>query len=335
MASQTETLLESDASHVPADHTSDNKLRAKIRSSFPGEGHFVSEGAAEDGDALAMAAASLRLERAGFEPPAATWLPLADRLRDPTNTSPALLPLPRAHEFSSTWTWFGDVERFELVKSCNRSRRPSPRKRATTDRGSASGVDGTSDIHIVDFRNSRLSSDATNHNEDNGTTSNDEDCWCELDDAELAWVVGAHEVAEGFMTRSRPAEACAILTQLLDLSPSDVLAHVKLAVALLAADAEDGAGTNVESTSGATEARAAGRRAARTPAVNAAAARRLQVPVLLRRAVQLEPENAHLRMLVDLVLRIIGSVEVPDTYWGAELPRSPGIDLCLLAMLRF
>ena len=114
MASQTETSLESDVSHLPADHTSHNKLRAISGFSFPGDGHRVSDGAAEDGDALAMAAASLRLERASFESPAATWLPLADRLRDPTYTSPALLPLPRAHEFSSTWTWFGDVEWFEL-----------------------------------------------------------------------------------------------------------------------------------------------------------------------------------------------------------------------------
>jgi len=186
------------------------------------------------------------------------------------------------------------------VKSCKRSRRPSPRKRATNDRGSTSGVDGTSVSHLVDCNNFRLSN-AANHNDEAGTiAADDEGCWCELNVSELAWVVGAHEVAEGFMARSRPAEAYTILTQLLDLSPSDVLAHVKLAVALLAADAEDGAGTNVKSISGATEARAAATRAARTHAASAAAARQLQVPMLLRRAVQLERENAHPRTLVDL-----------------------------------
>lgn len=334
MASQTETLFVGDAFHHQTDNSSDDHLRVSTASSFPGEGHRISEGAAENGDALALAAASLRLERAGFEPPAAVWLPLVDRLRNPTDTPPALLPLSRAHEYSSTWTWLGDMERFELVKSCKRSRRPSPRKRSANDgSGGAGEVDGRRDRYAGVCSKTSISGGTVPPNQVACATA-DENRWCELNDAELAWVVGAHEIAEGFMARSRPAEACVVLSQLLDLSPSDVLAHVKLAVALLAADTEDGAGADFDSTSGGTGEEATKRGAERAPAANVQAARNLQIPVLLRCAVQLEPENAHLRSLVDLVLRIVGGVEVPDSYWGAELPRSPGIDLCLLAMLR-
>jgi hypothetical protein len=307
---------------------------------FPGQGHRVSEGAAEDGDALALAAVRLLAERAGFAPPAAAWPPLSDRLRNPAYSPPALLPLTRAHEFSSSWTWLGDVERFELVKACQRSRCPAPRERPTDigcggGGGGASGGNGEgSTSHPGDPSTpTDAGTDASSATHSNNGSSS----WCELSDSELAWVVGAHEVAEGLLSRSRPAEACVLLVAVLDLSPSDVLAHVKLALALLAADTEDG--TSFEPTvsapaSGAAAPAPATRPVAGGPAANVAAARRLLVPVLLRHALQLEPLNAHLRALADLVLRVLGGAPVPDALWGPELPRSPGIDLCLLAMLR-
>jgi hypothetical protein len=282
---------------------------------FPGEGHRVSEGAAEDGDALALAAVRLLAERAGFAPPAAAWPPLSDRLRNPAYSPPALLPLTRAHEFSSSWTWLGDVERFELVKACQRSRCPAPRERPTDigcggGGGGASGGNGEgSTSHPGDPSTpTDAGTDASSATHSNNGSSS----WCELSDSEL-------------------------LVAVLDLSPSDVLAHVKLALALLAADTEDG--TSFEPTvsapvSGAAAPASATRPVAGGPAANVAAARRLLVPVLLRHALQLEPLNAHLRALADLVLRVLGGAPVPDALWGPELPRSPGIDLCLLAMLR-
>ena len=171
--------------------------------------------------------------------------------------------------------------------------------------------------------------------------------WAELSDAELTWAVACHECAEALLARGRFGEAAKVLAALLEVAPSDVLAHLKLALALLAADALSSPGGS-------------GSGGARSH-VNAA--QQLRVPQLLRRAVRLEPGNAHLRAAADLVLRIVAATDeaaasvaasaaasvsggsmgkepsggggIPDRLWSAsETPRSEGMDACLLAMLR-
>ena len=145
-----------------------------------------------------------------------------------------------------------------------------------------------------------------------------------LTDVELEWVVSSNEVAEQLLERFRFSEASAVLQALLDMSESDVLAHLKLAYALLAADVADlgsaDSGAGVSRTF--------------NPTQFVSTARRLRVPQLLHHAIQLEPLNAHVHENADLLLRVISNEDIPDRMWTAEVPRSPGMDSCLLVMLR-
>jgi len=257
-------------------------------SSFPGVGHRVDNGASDERDELAAEAVALRLAKAHFF--SSENVRLEDRLRDENYCPPALLPLGRVGELGSSWTWLGPVDRFELVKSCKRSQR---------------------------WRKTRV---GESHPISPGDSTLDSEIGCvELTDDELEWVVSCHEVAELLLSRVRPAEAALLFEAVIDVSPSDVLAHIKLALALLAADAEAQTVGSQQGSWGESE---------------VAAARRLRVPTLLRHAVMLDPSNGHLKGLVDLILRVLARSRIPDQLWAADVPRSPGIDLCLLAMLR-
>jgi hypothetical protein len=265
---------------VQIPHTSsDSESPSSPPSLFPGDGHQVDDGSACDD--LTTEAVALRRAKAKFS--LSDSERIENKLVDPNYSPPALLPLHREDELGSNWTWLGQVDRFELVKSCKRSRRLF---RQSGNGGCESSVEPFE--------------------------------WRDLSDSELSWVVSCHEVGERLLLQARPAEAALLFEAILDLSPSDVLANLKLALALLAADAQSGGSGHVSGAAGAS-----------------ATARRLHVPALLRHAVALDPANNHLIGLVDLILRIISRTAIPDQLWGAsDFPRSSGMDLCLLAMLR-
>lgn len=243
--------------------------------SFTGVGRRVGDGIMPN-DALSETAVSLRLERRTLQgriKHCSLWV----RLQDASYIPRALLALDRENEFGSNWTWFGEMDRFELVKSCKRS--------------------------PVIVENS---------------APNSED-WVEISDSMLDWVVRSHELAEGLLVAARPSEAALVYESILDLSNSDVLSLVKLALALLAAE--------VLGASPAPRERLA---SAEFPIMLTTQNSAIR---LLAHAVHLEPSNRHLAHVADLTLRIISGEHIPDLLLSAEVPRSPGIDHCLLMLL--
>lgn len=168
------------------------------------------------------------------------------------------------------WTWFGPIDRFELVKSCKRGH---CRKGVSEE-------------------------------------------WRVLNDEELGFVVLSHEVGERLLQSLHPAEASKVFEAILGLSPFDVLAHVKLSLALLATNSAWRLHHNNAISS------------------DFDTAQKLLIPQILRNAIALEPNNMHLLSIADLILRVVGCVSVYDKYLSEETPRSPGIDACLLLLLR-
>ena len=123
-----------------------------------------------------------------------------------------------------------------------------------------------------------------------------------LSDEELACIVEAHEVGEELLCLARLSEAAEVFELILASSPSDVLAHLKLAVAVLA--------------------------------VHPDKARRLAV-ALLRHAVWLEPHNCHARDYADMLLRLAtGRPLEPWMTTAARVPQSPGMAAAALELLR-
>lgn len=247
--------------------------------SFIGIGRRVGDGIVPN-DSVSESVVALRSERLNLrgrqqhDSLGTLWA----RLQDPSFFPPVLLALDRVQEFGSDWTWFGEIDRFELVKSCKRSR-----------------------VMVEKF----------------GPDSKD---WVELSDGILDWVVRSHEVAEKLLIAARPSEGALVYEAILDVSNSDVLSHVKLALSLMAAGV---LGVSAASTERSTSADVPMTLKTKNSAIR-----------LLAHAVYLEPSNQHLAHVVDIALRAISGEQIPDWLLSAEVPRSPGIDHCLLILLR-
>jgi hypothetical protein len=194
-----------------------------------------------------------------------TSVPLLERLRD-TSFSPASLRSASASNQVADWTWLGTLDRFELVKSCQRSSCARP------------------------------------------------EGWGELMDRELEFVVLAHELGEQLLLRNREYEAAMIFEQVLSISPADVLGYLKLGLSLMKC------------------------KCSASKVIKKAdlyqLARDMHVIEMFKFAIMIEPSNKHLRSVIDIFIRILADAPVNDRLLTAEVPRSVGIDMCLLSMLQ-
>jgi len=223
-------------------------------------------------DKAASAVNSLRRIRAILK---TDTVPINERLKDKTFKPTPLRLLKdnsRCH-----WTWCGCIDRDELVKSCKRS------------------------SCFSTITKQKVINDNLNENG-----------WRELTNDELEYIVLAHETGERLLIEGRGWEAVGIFENILNISPSDVLAYLKLALSILKSKCDDEEENenflNVQS----------------------------YILALLKNAMMLDSENKHLKDNIDLILKLLSRCPTIDPrLFSAEVPKSLGMESCYVSMIRW